>query len=101
MILEVAEIHVKDGTGKAFESALQQAQPVLMGTEGYIRHELRGSMEDENRYLLFVEWESLEAHLVNFRESERYLEWRKIISPFFAQSPLVEHFDVRVEGEKA
>ena len=32
----------------------------------------------ENKYLLLVEWENLEAHTIGFRESEVYQEWKKM-----------------------
>jgi len=32
-------------------------------------------MEEENKYILLVEWETLEAHTIGFRTSEQYLEW--------------------------
>ena len=43
-------------------------------------------------YLLLIEWDSVEAHTVGFRESENYTRWRELISPFFDGAPRVEHF---------
>jgi hypothetical protein len=42
-----------------------------------------------------IEWETLEAHTVNFRESELFIEWRTILSPYFEKAPEVEHFELR------
>ena len=42
--------------------------------------------------MLLVEWDSIEAHQRNFRETERWERWRAAIGPFFAGPPLVEHF---------
>jgi hypothetical protein len=46
---------------------------------------------------LLVEWETLDDHLVGFRESERFSEWRSLIGPFFDSPPVVDHVEP-VEG---
>lgn len=92
MILEAASLQVVTGQEHAFEEAMVRAAPVIAATPGYIRHELRRCMETKGRYLLLVQWETLEAHTVAFRESPRFGEWRAIIGPFFAAPPNVEHY---------
>jgi len=49
-------------------------------------------VESPSRFVLLVEWDSVEAHDVNFRQSERFGQWRALIGPYFAGPPLVEHF---------
>lgn len=98
MILEVAEIHIIAGQNSAFEAAVSEGVPTFAQTDGYIRHQLQQSIEEPTRYLLLIHWESVEAHTVNFRESERFPQWRALISPFFAKPPYVQHFEVRNEG---
>ena len=43
--------------------------------------------------MLLIEWESVEAHNVGFRESDRFPLWRALIGPFFDGDPRVEHVD--------
>jgi len=94
MILEVAEVYINAGTGAEFEAATQQSiDQYISVTEGYISAELKRSMEDPTRYLLLIQWETLEAHTVNFRESDRFDKHRALISPFFAKAPFVQHFE--------
>jgi len=98
MILEVAEVHIREGTDAAFEQAVQQSiDNYISVTDGYIDAELRRSMEDPTRYLLLIQWETLQAHTVNFRESDRFEKHRALISPYFAEAPFVQHFE-RCEG---
>ena len=92
MILEAATLQVVAGQEHAFEEAMLRAAPVIAATPGYIRHELRRCLETKGRYLLLVQWETLEAHTVAFRESPRFGEWRAIIGPFFAAPANVEHY---------
>lgn len=94
MILEVADILVKADTGAQFEAQVEQAKHLFMQTAGYIRHSLQRGIENPNRYVLLVYWETLEAHTVTFRESENFPKWRSYIGDFFAQAPHVEHFEI-------
>ena len=42
--------------------------------------------------MLLVEWDSVEAHLTNFRATDRFSRWRALIGPCFAGPPQVEHY---------
>ena len=42
--------------------------------------------------MLLVEWDSVEAHLTNFRQTDRFTSWRAAIGPYFTAPPRVEHF---------
>ena len=93
MILEVAEIYINDEVRPAFERAIRQSLEMYVSvTEGFIDAELQCSIEEPTRYLLLVHWETIEAHLVNFRESERFPKHRALIGPYFAHPPKVQHF---------
>ena len=43
------------------------------------------------RYRLFVKWETVENHTVDFRGSADFQEWRKHVAHCFASPPEVEH----------
>jgi len=49
-------------------------------------------LEEENKYILLVEWETLEAHTIGFRTSEQYLEWKKLLHHYYKPFPVVEHY---------
>jgi len=93
MILEVATLTVITGQEEAFEAAFRQAAPILAGMHGYIAHELRRSIEQRNRYILLVHWETLEDHTVGFRGSPQYQQWRTLLHHFYDPFPAVEHFE--------
>ncbi len=95
MILEVAEVNVQEGTGADFEAAVHQsAAQYISKTDGFISYELRRSIEEPTRYLLMIQWETVEAHTVNFRESDIFPKHRELISPYFAKLPYVQHFEI-------
>ncbi len=92
MVLEHALIDIRPGTGTAFESALAEARQVIAASPGFVSLRLHRGVETEHRYLLLVEWETLEDHVVGFRESPAFTAWRTLIGPFFASPPDVVHF---------
>lgn len=70
MILEVAILNIKPGRESAFEKAFGEAQPILAGMNGYRSHQLQRCVENSSRYILLVNWETLEDHTVGFRSSD-------------------------------
>lgn len=98
MIIESALITVRAGGEAGFEAAYAEAQRCLAGSAGYLGHSLRRSIENPLRYLLTVQWRSLEDHTVGFRGSPAFAAWRALIGPFFDGTPVVEHFR-DLEGE--
>jgi heme-degrading monooxygenase HmoA len=93
LVLEAALLQVKAGEEAAFEDAMRRAAPVIARATGYIGHSVDRCIETRARYLLLVQWETLEAHTVGFRGSPEFAEWRAIISPYFASAPIVEHYE--------
>jgi heme-degrading monooxygenase HmoA len=61
---------------------------------GYVSHQLQHCLEKQNRFILLVNWERLEAHTVSFRNSERYQEWKKLLHHFYNPFPTVEHYEI-------
>lgn len=93
MILEHALIAITPGREAEFETAFQGGAPEIFAkAEGCHGVELRRCIEQPSHYLLLVKWDSVEAHTVDFRESPLFLQWRAIVSDFFAEPPSVEHY---------
>ena len=94
MILEVAILDVIAGQENEFQAAFSKASPIISSMSGYISHQLQRCIESQNRYILLVNWETLEAHTVGFRGSEGYQEWRKLLHNFYDPFPTVEHYEL-------
>jgi heme-degrading monooxygenase HmoA len=93
MILEVADIRIAPGTETDFaQAAYRGIQTVIAKSKGFLGYQIRHSIETPQRFLLLLEWETLEDHTVGFRGSHAYGEWRSIVAGFFAAPPSVEHF---------
>jgi heme-degrading monooxygenase HmoA len=95
MVLEVADIRVEPNQRTDFESAVALGlDSVLSKSPGFISYEIQRCKESPARYLLLIEWETMEDHTVGFRESDSYKEWSAIVRPYFAKAPHVEHFEL-------
>jgi quinol monooxygenase YgiN len=93
MILEIAKIEVKRGTEAEFEAGVRQAVAIFRRAKGCRGFAVNRSIEKPERYRLFVTWETLENHTVDFRGSADFQEWRKLVAHCFAHSPEVEHVE--------
>jgi heme-degrading monooxygenase HmoA len=100
MVLEVALIDVLPGQEDAFAAAYRLAHPVLATTPGCRSVRMTRGIESASRFVLLVEWDSVESHEQNFRATERFPHWRGLIGGYFAKPPLVEHYIDVAPGER-
>ena len=99
MILEHADIRIDPSKASAFEEAIQRGASTVIGkAKGFRGYQVQRSIESPGRYLLLIQWDTLENHTVDFRGSAAFAEWRAIVGPFFAQPPVVEHLELVAQG---
>ena len=91
VVLEIADFAVLPGKEDEFAAAVREGLALIANTPGYRSARLTRGVESPSRFVLLIEWESLEAHTVGFRESENYTRWRGLVGPFFDGAPRVEH----------
>ncbi len=91
-ILEVAELSIRPGMETAFEAAMAAARPLISATEGFLGMDVRRCLERPSVYLLLVWWQTVDAHEIGFRKSDRYAQWRAALHHFYDPFPTVEHF---------
>ncbi len=92
MITEQAVLDVRPGDETAFETTFDDAKQIIASMSGFVSLGLHRCIERPSRYLLLVEWESLEDHVDGFRRSSEYQEWRALLHRFYDPFPTVEHF---------
>lgn len=95
MILEHADIRIAPGQQAAFDEAIVRGiTTVIAKAQGFRGWKVNRGVEHPERYLLMIFWDTLEDHTVGFRQSELFAQWRAIVGPFFAEPPVVEHFEL-------
>lgn len=91
MVIERAEILAKAGTADAFAAALsERGIPLLAGHLGCRSVKVGRGVETPDKFLLLVEWDSVEAH-VTATQTPRHAEFRDLVGPFAAGGS-AEHF---------
>ena len=99
MILEVADIRIPAGKQAEFDAAIQRGvETVISKAQGFCGYKVNRGVESPERYLLMIYWATLEDHTVAFRQGPLFPQWRAIVGPFFAQPPVVEHFELVVKS---
>lgn len=93
MILEAAYLRVIAGQTAQFEQAFAAASPLIAATPGYGGHQLQRCLEEPGCYLLLVQWQTLQAHTEDFRNSPRYTQWKELLHRFYDPFPTVQHFE--------
>ncbi|HXZ51393.1 MAG TPA: antibiotic biosynthesis monooxygenase [Burkholderiales bacterium] len=98
MVLEIAILNVIPGQVAAFESAFAEAKHIISSMPGFESLELQRCVEAPNRYALLVRWQTLEDHVVGFRQSPQYQKWKALLHHFYDPFPAVEHFEPVAEA---
>ena len=91
-VLEHAVLDVAPGQELEFERAFAEARKIIAAADGFRSLRLARCLERPHRYLLLVEWASLEDHVEGFRKSEPFARWRQLLHHFYDPFPTVEHF---------
>jgi heme-degrading monooxygenase HmoA len=100
MLLELAILDVKPGREAEFEAAFAKARGIISAMDGYVSHQLQRCLEKGNRYVLLVNWETLEHHTQGFRGSRQYQQWRDLLHHFYEPFPEVEHYSLVDENDR-
>lgn len=94
MIKEVAMLTIDPAKAADFEAAVAKAAPFFKSAPGCHGMSLERVIETPGSYALVVQWATLEAHIVDFRGSDNFQQWRALAGPFFTQPPHVAHTEV-------
>jgi len=93
MVLEIADFRILPGQQAAFETAIRLGiAEALSQSPGFIRASVQRGLESPDRYVLLVEWQTLEDHMQGFRNGPLFAVWRGHIGSFLASPPSMEHF---------
>jgi quinol monooxygenase YgiN len=94
MIKEVAQIRIDPSRAADFETAVKQAAAVFKDADGCRGMSLERGIEDPALYRLIVLWDSVNHHMVTFRNSDGFQTWRRLAAPFFSEPPIVDHSQI-------
>jgi heme-degrading monooxygenase HmoA len=98
MIFEIARIEVKAGAEEEFEAAVAEGLNLFRRAKGCRSLRLERSIEIPSRYRLVIGWDTIENHMVDFRDSADFQTWRALVGHTLAALPTVEHTAVVLSG---
>ncbi len=100
MILEIADFRIAPGKQAEFDAAIRRGvETVASKAAGFRGYKVNKGIETPERYVLMIYWDTLEDHTVGFRGGALFPQWRAIVGPFFAASPVVEHFTLLAQSD--
>lgn len=93
MVIEHGAINIVLGKESEFEAAFVKAATVIATSPGFRFVRVARGIERPSSYLLLVGWDSIDDHVVRFRGSDLFRQWRELIGPYFDGEPVVEHYE--------
>jgi heme-degrading monooxygenase HmoA len=96
MVIERVEMTVLEGREDEFETMMRTGISLLKGAEGCHAATLARGVEQPSRYLLMLQWRSLENHMA-FTKSADFARFRELAAPFYAERPAMQHFAPLIE----
>jgi heme-degrading monooxygenase HmoA len=93
MLLERSDLQVREGMEAEFASTMAETGiPLLKSFDGVGRVEMGRGVENPGKFMLLVEWQSMEAHKA-FNAHPRYPDFRAVLAPYLTGGAM-EHFDM-------
>lgn len=101
MIIEYIRYRIPERQAAAFLQAYKQAQHALQASSHCLQYELSRCVEEPTRYMLRIEWDSVEGHLQGFRRSEQFRVFLEYVRPFVEQIEEMQHYEMLSLAEGA
>jgi len=93
MLVERAELLIKDGCEDAFAAAMtERGLPLLSGVAGASDVRLGRGVENPRKFMLLITWASMDAH-VAFTSGPLFETFRELLGPFTIGGGM-EHFNM-------
>ena len=100
MILEHVDIRIVPGQQVEFEAAMEHGlRTVHTRAKGMRGYRLDKCIETPERYVMQIWWDRLEDHMVGYRQGPLSPEFRALVERFFAQPPVMQHFEVITQAQ--
>jgi heme-degrading monooxygenase HmoA len=94
MVVEVAILEAVPGQGDAMEAGLAAARAVISQAAGYRSSLFHRGIENRDRFVLYITWDSVADHEEGFRKGPLFPQWRAHFGNLMKGTPDVSHFTV-------
>lgn len=93
MVTEHVILEIKAGQNQAFEESMIKGKSILESANGASNVRLLRGCENPNKYLLMIDWQSVEHH-VEFTKQPQMDDVRSILGEYLGGKPNMEHFEL-------
>ncbi len=94
MIIEYIRYNILEENQPSFESAYAIASKALLASTHCQSYELSHCVEEPERYILRIVWDSLDGHMKGFRSSTEFKEFLPHIRPFIQNIDEMQHYEL-------
>src|SRR6476659_53836 len=92
MVVEYIRYTIPADRAAAFEDAYARAGAILTADDHCLGHEIARGVENPERYVVRIEWDSVEGHEQGFRKSAAFGEFFALVKPFFEAIEEMTHY---------
>jgi heme-degrading monooxygenase HmoA len=82
----------RENVSSNFEAAYRAASSSLDASPHCLGYELSRCVEEQDRYIVRIEWDSLEGHLTGFRRASEFAPFLAAIKPYISQIEEMQHY---------
>jgi heme-degrading monooxygenase HmoA len=94
VVVEYIRYRIPAERQERFEAAYRDAAGSLDASEHCLAYELSHGVEEPERYILRIEWDSLDGHEQGFRGSPEFRTFFAAVRPFVDDIEEMRHYDV-------
>jgi quinol monooxygenase YgiN len=92
MTAEYTRYRINQDQQPAFEEAYRAAQKYVQASPHCVGYELSHCTEEPERYVLRIEWASVEEHLQGFRKEPNFKSFLGLVQPFVPNIEEMQHY---------
>ena len=94
MVIEIIRYTIETGQEGEFEAAYREAGQYLDASHHCLRHQTTRCVEKPNKYIVRIEWDSMDGHLKGFRRSTEFRSFFTHVRPFVNAIDEMQHYEV-------
>jgi quinol monooxygenase YgiN len=93
MVIEYIRYDVPPGRSEAFAGAYRDAGKLLDADPHCLAYEVARGVEEPEHWVVRIEWDSLDGHLLGFRRSPAFGAFFAAVRPFFGDIREMKHYE--------
>lgn len=94
MVVEYIRYKIPSKDIQAFETDYGVAAEALEVSDHCGGYELSRCLDEPGRYVLRIEWDSVDGHMQGFRNSDAFRNFFSAIKPYVSQIEEMQHYEL-------